>query len=525
MTLKKYTPQLLLTLLVFLVCWPALSGDFIFDDHSLVKDNPYVRSLHSLSSYLTQEDGIVGSDSNSHLHTGFYRPLLNFSYFIDYKIWGMKAFGFKITNIFLHLCCCLLLYSLLIRLQINKTPALLGAIFFAIHPVHTETISMIVCRNNLLATLFSFITLQCYIHSQSDKQKIFLLLASASFCLAILSKEIAVMIIPVLFLYNRLIRRKLPFYFKECLTYLPFLFLAICYMMMRKHVIGDFLSPFQAADIFTRLYFIPYIIAYNFKLIFLPFGLHSFYIKYPEHYLGYEAFAAYIFVFLLITTLWIFRRKSLLLFSVLSFLVALFPVIQIIPIASMSIITLRWLYFPLAFLSIAVAYIVEKLLAKNIFITISAILAVFIYLGTYSFTLNDTLWKNQKSFLTIEVLHFKNSMFFNNLAGMYLDEKKYMEAETLYLASLDAFPKNADTYINYSVLLLNTGRADIAAEYLKKAKPLIVTNSTRCQWFNSMGVVCDRLQQKKCARDNFVEAVKLCPDDERYKRNLRIINQ
>ena len=71
MILKNYVPHLLITLLVILVCWPSLSGDFIFDDNSLIKNNPYVTSLHSLSSYLTQEDGIVDKSDKAYLHTVF----------------------------------------------------------------------------------------------------------------------------------------------------------------------------------------------------------------------------------------------------------------------------------------------------------------------------------------------------------------------------------------------------------------------------------------------------------------------
>jgi hypothetical protein len=47
---------------------------------------------------MAQEDGIGDKADYPNLHTGFYRPLLNVSYFIDYKIWGMKAFGFRLSN-------------------------------------------------------------------------------------------------------------------------------------------------------------------------------------------------------------------------------------------------------------------------------------------------------------------------------------------------------------------------------------------------------------------------------------------
>jgi len=524
MTLKNYAPYLLIALLVILVSWPSLSGDFIFDDNSLVKNNTYVKSLHSLSSYLTQEDGIIDQADKTNLHTGFYRPLLNFSYFIDYKIWGMKAFGFRLTNIILHLICCLLIFQMLILLKIERLAALLGTIFFAIHPTATETVSMIVCRNNLLVTIFSILSFIFYIESRRNRL-VYLFISAIFFCFALLSKEVAVMMIPIFFLYNRSISTEKRNLSNEIVSYLPFLFLLTFYMILRMNVIGAFTSPFTPNDFLIRLYLIPYVIASNFLLIFAPFGLHSFYEKYPESFFGYKIIISYIFLLSLMIATWRLRKKPLLIFSVTAFLISMFPVLNLIPIASPSIVTMRWLYFPLAFLSIAVAYLIQiaTALRGRRFIVLSVILAVFVYLGTYSYVLNNTLWKDQRSFLNIEVLHFQNVLFATSLAEALHDEKKYNEAENFYIIALDAFPNKAETYINYSALLIDTGRAEDAKKYLTKANFLIMSQFERCEWFNNMGVACHHQEQIQCAQENLKQAVKHCPDNPVFKKNLQFV--
>lgn len=524
MILKNYVPHLLIALLVILVYWPSLSGDFIFDDNSLIKNNPYVTSLHSLSSYLAQEDGIVNKADNIHLHTGFYRPLLNFSYFIDYKIWGMNAFGFRLTNIFLHLICCLLIFQLLIRLEIDRLAALFGTIFFAIHPTNTESVSMIVCRNNLLVTFFSILSLIFYIESRRNR-RLFLFISALFFCFALLSKEVAVMMIPIFFLYNKSIDAQNRGISKEIASYLPFLFLVIVYLILRSHVIGAFTSPIASENFLTRLYLIPYVIASNFLLVFFPFGLHSFYVKYPGFYFGYKIIISYIFFLLLVIAMWKLRNKTLLIFSVTAFIISMFPVLHLIPIASPSIITMRWLYFPMAFLSIAVAYLFQivKSPGKTRFFAISVISIICVYLGLYSYILNDSLWKNQRSFLNIEVLKFNNVLFADTLAEALHNENKYHEAEILYVVALNAFPNKAEIYINYSALLIDTGRAEDATKYLTKAKFLLMTNSKRCEWFNNMGVACHHQNEIQCAKENLNQAVKLCPHHPGFKNNLEII--
>jgi tetratricopeptide (TPR) repeat protein len=524
MILKNYVPHLLIALLVILVCWPSLSGNFIFDDNSLIKNNPYVTSSHSLSSYLAQEDGLVDKADMNHFHTGFYRPLLNFSYFIDYKIWGMKAFGFRLTNIFLHLICCLLIFQLLICLKIDRLAALFGTIFFAIHPTNTESVSMIVCRNNLLVTIFSILSLIFYIESRRDR-RLFLFISALFFCFALLSKEVAVMMIPIFFLYNKSIDADNRGLSKEIVSYLPFLFLMTFYLILRSQVIGAFSSPIASENFLTRLYFIPYIIASNFLLVFFPFGLHSFYVPYPEFYFGYKIVISYIFLLLLVIVMWKLQNKKLLIFSIAAFIISMFPVMNLIPIASPSIIAMRWLYFPLAFLAIAVAYLFQTAMALGgkRFIALSVISIIFVYLGTYAYVLNDTLWKDQRSFLNIEVLHFKNVLFAATLAEALHGENKYNEAKSLYVIALDAFPNKAETYINYSALLIDTGRTEDAKKYLTKAKSLLMTSFERCEWFNNMGVACLHQKQTQCAQENLNQAVKYCPDNPVFKKNLQIV--
>ncbi len=217
---------------------------------------------------------------------------------------------------------------------------------------------------------------------------------------------------------------------KEMGGYLPFLFLAAIYLILRSQVIGAFTSPIASTNLMTRLYFVPYIIVSDFLPAFFPFGLHNFYVTYPGSYFGYQAIISYIFLLLLVA-LWKLRNERLLIFSISAFAVILFPVLNLIPFASPSIVTMRWLYYPMALLSVAVAY---------------------------SRPDTDLPRKNQRSFLNIEVLQFHNVLFADALAEALHSENKCHASGKLYLASLNAFPDKADTYINYSALLIDTGR-------------------------------------------------------------------
>jgi len=89
---------------------------------------------------------------------------------------------------------------------------------------------------------------------------------------------------------------------------------------------------------------------------------------------------------------------------------------------------------------------------------------------------------------------------------------------------LDAFPNKAETYINYSALLIDTGRAEDAKKYLNKAKSLLMTRFERSEWFNNMGLACHYQKQTQCAQGNLNKAVEYCPDNSVFKENLQIVN-
>src|SRR3974390_1770103 len=50
------------------------------------------------------------------------RPLTNFSYAIDYRIWGGGPFGFHLTNLLLHALNVALLFQLALALGVGTAP-------------------------------------------------------------------------------------------------------------------------------------------------------------------------------------------------------------------------------------------------------------------------------------------------------------------------------------------------------------------------------------------------------------------
>ncbi len=207
-------------------------------------------------------------------------------------------------------------------------------------------------------------------------------------------------------------------------------------------------------------------------------------------------------------------------FSVLSFHVALFPTLNIVPTSAVTLVSMRWLYFPMAFLSLACAQVIRDFLKTSRFITLSILCSILVYLGSYSYILNSSLWHNEDNFFRQEVLGFRNYYYAGGLAENLLDKKEYQEAEGFFQLAIQHYPREAINYINYSALLTDTGRPDVALAYLKKAETLFMTRNRRGQWCNNIGVAQFQMKNHGEALKYFTEAVAHCPRNIEYRTNL-----
>lgn len=93
---------------------------------------------------------------------GYYRPLIVIFYMVDRFIWGLESRIMHFENILFHLLNVLVLYiaaSELIKKEGGKSGyiPLLTALFFAVHPIATESVNWISGRTDLLAGIFLLI--------------------------------------------------------------------------------------------------------------------------------------------------------------------------------------------------------------------------------------------------------------------------------------------------------------------------------------------------------------------------------
>ena len=129
---------LLLSISVFVSFFPVLSNGFVYDDHFQLVRNPYVKDFRFLPTLFTTDVWHFSPETQSNN----YRPLHMVSYLIVYSVFGLNPLAFHLMNLLLHLCCVLLLWRLF-GYYVSETYAFIGALLFAVHPVHVEPVAWI----------------------------------------------------------------------------------------------------------------------------------------------------------------------------------------------------------------------------------------------------------------------------------------------------------------------------------------------------------------------------------------------
>jgi hypothetical protein len=339
------------------------------------------------------------------------------------------------------------------------------------------------------------------------------------YAIALGFKEFAVMILPALFVYQRLEQGVLPVNFRKMASYVPFVSITLLYLFARQSVTGAFLSPSDDGSFFLRLVYAPWLVLLNLKYLVSPLGLHSFIFWYPQELMSFESISGVLGLVLLAGFVWIFRRNRAVVFAFAGFLPALFPVLNIIRTSAVTLVSLRWLYFPSVFLAVALAVLVSRGLGRRWHLTTVVLAVVLVYFGVYSYVLNQYLWHDEETFFRQEATHFDNAYYFSGFARQLHREGSHEQAKVYYDRALDRYPRDPDLRISYGGFLADTGRLDEAVRELRKAEKLLRVPIHKARWYNNIGTVYFMKKDYRKALGYYRSAVSLVPGDELFRAN------
>ncbi|KAM6436763.1 protein O-mannosyl-transferase TMTC1 isoform 2-T2 [Liasis olivaceus] len=198
-------------LLAALCYWNSLQGEFVHDDVWAIVNNPDVRpGVSPLAAFSNDFWGKGMGENTSHKS---YRPLCILTFRLNILLAGMSPFYFHATNVVLHcLVTLVLMYTCDKTVFKNSGLAFVTGLFFAAHPIHTEAVTGIVGRADVLACLLFLLAFlsynrsvdQLYVgeHFPPTASPSFLLLSLFLGTCAMLVKETGITVFGVCLVYD-----------------------------------------------------------------------------------------------------------------------------------------------------------------------------------------------------------------------------------------------------------------------------------------------------------------------------------
>ena len=430
---------LLIIFLVLLAYGNTLNHGFVWDDFDIIVENPTLQ-LKNIPRFFVSEDRISSP-------TGYYRPVTYISFALDRAIWGTNPVGFNITNLLLHLLAVLLFYRVVAALFKRENLALLAALLFALHPIAGETVNFHAGgRNTLLCACFSLASLLFYVNRKS-------LPAVACFTHGIFSKEFALLLPAILFLYDRTLNEERP----KWSAYLPYAVASAVYLLMRSLVVKANANLIKAANVVDNIWIVPQTIVTYLRNMVLPFYLKTLY--YVNLQVTWSVFLTCTFlIVLLLVVAFVFRKKREILFAVVIFLLFLLPVTNIFYLGA-AMIADRHAYLASLGFSLALAWAICSA-KKQVAVPVAvALCAAFVVTDIA----RNAAWRDEISLFEQMAKDAPElSTGYQNLGVIYYNRQDFPAAEKYLMLALDKEGLYDTALDGFTGMFIEMGKPDKA---------------------------------------------------------------
>ncbi len=382
-----------LLILTFFAYSPSFKNNFTnWDDNKYVTENPAVQKLSAANIRAIF----------SRPQQGNYIPLTFLSFAVNHSISKTDPFGYIFTNLLLHLFNTVLLFFILARLMRSRLVALVACSFFALNPIHVESVAWITERKDVLYLCFFLLAILFYLQylERFSLPKYFL--AFLFFILACLSKPAAISLAASLIAIDLFAGRK-PTDRRALLEKIPFLLTAVLFALIGMKAVNTNTAEITAyhLNIVERMTIgCRNLVMYAAKIIF-PVNLSAYY---PYPFRPGEPFPASLWLYpagllgACAGLLYYFRSNRAVLFGTGFFAINIFLALQIFPVGDI-IMADRFAYGAAPGIYLIIGYASAGFLAKRSFIPLIVLVPFLAFFGV-STAARCKVWNNDETLWT-----------------------------------------------------------------------------------------------------------------------------
>ena len=526
-------------LVTFLLFYNTLTNNFVnLDDSGYIKDNPDIKSLS-----VKNIAAIFSSFYNANYH-----PFTTLSYAIEYNLFGLNAKPYHIINLLIHLLNVFMVFRLIKNVSGKTEVAFVASLFFAIHPMHVESVAWISERKDLLYSFFFICGLNTYyeyIHATANRNRLYIYTILLFLC-SLLSKSAAITFPLMLLIFDYYFQRgwkkkvlfeKIPFF----LLSLVFGAITILSQKSAGAINADLMPDY---NLLQRFFVVCFTTSYYIVKLFLPFNLAVLHFAPAE--LPYYYYLSPLFLLLL--TFLVYKARAMkreLIFGFLFYLAGVSLTSQIIPVGY-AVVSERYSYIPYIGLFFIIGCFYAAVQDNRSFVSLKPVInyllaGVTLFFMVITFQRNK-VWQNSINLFTDLVKKYPNQphahfVLAKNLidvpdlnaalesmnrsigldpkmsesyfyrGNIYYGQENYAAALNDYLKAVELNPKYSEAYYNIGVTYNTTNKFQESIEPLTKAinmTPNEYMYQTRASSFFNLR----RLQE---ALDDYSKAIAINP--------------
>lgn len=515
MKVNNRSISIFILIFIFIIYGNSLNNKYALDDDYVTVTNPQHPDNLRVAKGIKGIPEIFSSHYVQTNEQSFeYRPLPLSTFAIEYQFFGSNPFISHFINVLIYALTCLLLFTMLCKLLKNYNivfPLLIIVLFIA-HPIHTEVVNNIKCRDELLSFLFGICSLHFFLKTIEAKNKKwqFVLLALLFLLMAMLSKRTALLfigLIPLTIYFFTSIKLNRLFILCSA-SLLSFLIFNIIKRLLVHDlpVLRDFVffeNPlYYEHDFLKRIPIVFYTMGYYIRLLVFPYPLCSYYGYNTIPMVGLGSpivIVSAVFYFAIgIYAVVKLPKKNILSYGIFVFLTGIFPFANLVtPVV--GIVGERFIYFASFGFCVVAAYLLLlafKVDYKNSALGLKVLkpsftksIIIILFLFSVLTISRNNKWKDVLTLFRNDIQQYEKSCNLHYLIGTTLYPEilntargakrdamikeatfHYKQAAQLMIEGIEKYPKDFTTLSNIGTIYVNILNDAVSAQpYFKKS--------------------------------------------------------
>lgn len=523
----------------------SITNGYTLDDLSAILENRYVQQgMRGIPWIITTSYRHGSLTSQDEL----YRPLSTSMFALEWQFFPRNPQANHVVGVAFYALTGLLLVLLLDRLFEGNEPTLafVASLLFICHPLHTDLVSGIKGRDEIMCFFFAVVALYCTTRYVGSGAELWLLLTVAAYFLSLLSKESSITlvgIVPVMIWFFRSSATK-----RNLIASGAFVGTALVYLLIRSQVLPGGVTGHKyislldnplahAPDLFSRLSSAMWVLGQYLRILVLPYPLVCDYSYATTKLVAWTDPRVWIAVACYLgLVVWIVRelpRKTVIAFGLLFYLISITVVSNVVVLIGAAMAE-RFLYFPSLGFAIVLAGLLVRVSGSNNQLRATRVTdlmnsnvrlfyIVLPILFVYAFTTvkRNADWKDNYTLYSRDVskqpanarLHYLlGSAIVNERMPGEEESKKLHAYRDQAISELQEatriYPSFGDAYAQLGVAYYRSGDRQKAIDYYTES---LRHEGYRAPVYSHLGVCYYELGRRREAIEMFLKAVKSDP--------------